>query len=427
MDAQLTVFLFEHKAGLLQQEDGRLRFSYDPIWLTDPAAMPLSQSLPLRKESFDDRASRPFFAGLLPEGDLRVRLAKILQVSRKNDFALLDGLGGECAGAVTLLPGDGQAMENLVAPAPQWLDDEALALLLDTLPKRPMLAGSADLRLSLAGAQDKLPVLVEEKNGHLRVAVPPRLAPSSHILKPEIPDLPGSVHNEAFCMTLASACGLTAARAFPHGIPASGDIFLLVERYDRHMEEGGQIRRLHQEDFCQALGVAPEYKYQNEGGPDAMACFGLLRSAARPSAPEVLRLLDYVIFNALVGNNDAHAKNFSLLYQERYPTLAPMYDVLCTAVYPHLSERMAMKIGGKYRFNDLLCRHWEAFAQSSDLSPAQVKKRVLHMAKLIPHQADKLLRGFTASGLFHEILDSILVIIKERCTLSIRRLEGLSS
>lgn len=135
---QLKVFLFGRKVGALQQEDGRLRFAYDPAWLAAPKSVPLSQSLPLREEPFDDKAARPFFAGLLPEGDLRVRLAKILQVSRQNDFALLDGLGGECAGAVSLL---------------------------ETLPKRPMLVGEAGLRLSLVGVQDKLPVLAEEGQG----------------------------------------------------------------------------------------------------------------------------------------------------------------------------------------------------------------------------------------------------------------------
>jgi serine/threonine-protein kinase HipA len=141
----------------------------------------------------------------------------------------------------------------------------------------------------------------------------------------------------------------------------------------------------------------------------------LLRSAARPSAPEILRLLDGVIFNALMGNNDAHAKNFSLLYDKRYPTLAPLYDILCTAVYPHLSDRMAMKIGGKYRFGDLFPRHWESFAKSAGLSPAQVKKRVLHLAGLMPGQARMLLDKFAASGLAHDIQGHIAVLIEDRC------------
>ncbi|UQZ90578.1 toxin HipA [Deltaproteobacteria bacterium Smac51] len=424
MPRQLTVFLFNQKVGALQQEDGRLRFAYDPAWLNNPEGRPLSQSLPLRAEPFDDRSARPFFAGLLPEGDLRVRLAKILQVSRQNDFALLDGLGGECAGAVTLLEEHTEILPPS-APSPlHWLDDEELTGLLETLPKRPMLVGESGLRLSLAGAQDKLPVLAEYADGQIRVALPPRQAPSSHILKPEIADLPGSAHNEAFCLTLAAACGLPAARAAVHQIPSSGRIFLLVERYDRRRRPDGQLERLHQEDFCQALGVAPEYKYQNEGGPDLAACFELLRSATRPSAPEILRLLDGVIFNALVGNNDAHAKNLSLLYDKQYPTLAPLYDVLCTAAYPHLTDKMAMKIGGKYRFNDLFQRHWEAFAKSAGLSPAQVKKRVLQMSEIIPSEAHRLYGEFAAYDLAHDSLGKVVSIIGERCILIKQRVQS---
>ena len=424
MARELLVYLFGRKVGVLQQEDGRLCFSYDHAWLKAPEARPLSQSLPLRDEPFDDRASRPFFAGLLPEGDLRVRLAKILQVSRQNDFALLDGLGGECAGAVSLVEAEAETQPIPEKSVPHWLDDDELTKLLETLPKRPMLVGEAGLRLSLAGAQDKLPVLAEERDGRIRVALPPRQVPSSHILKPEIADLPGSVHNEAFCLTLAAACGLKAAKAIVHQVPSSARTFLLVERYDRHQGNDGQLERLHQEDFCQALGVVPEYKYQNEGGPDLAACFELLRSATRPSAPEVLRFLDGIIFNALIGNNDAHAKNFSLLYEKQYPTLAPLYDVLCTAAYPHLTDKMAMKIGGKYRFNELFPRHWERFAKSAGLSQAQVKKRVSQMADALPSRSQKLLENFGGCGLVNGILVDICSLIKERCALAIQPLKS---
>ncbi|MDR1162638.1 MAG: type II toxin-antitoxin system HipA family toxin [Candidatus Accumulibacter sp.] len=421
MSRQLRVFLFGHKVGKLRQENGRLHFSYDAAWLSAPESKPLSQSLPLRVEAFDDNETRPFFAGLLPEGDLRIRLAKILQVSRQNDFALLDGLGGECAGAVTLVEDEVEKMSVPVPSAPHWLEDEGLARLLETLPKRPMLVGEVGLRVSLAGAQDKLPVLAEEREGQLRVALPPRQAPSSHILKPEVADLPGSAHNEAFCLTLAAACGLKATRASVYRVKYSEHVFLLVERYDRRRGLDGQLERLHQEDFCQALGIAPEYKYQNEGGPNLTACFELLRSSIRSSAPEILRFLDGVIFNALVGNNDAHAKNFSLLYDKEYPTLAPLYDVLCTAAYPHLSDKMAMKIGGRYRFGDLFPRHWEGFAKSIGLSSSQVKKRVLQMAGIVPAQAHKLANDFISFGLAHDILEKIVSLVDARCALVTRR------
>ena len=326
-----------------------------------PSSTPLSQSLPLRAEPFDDRATRPFFAGLLPEGDKRRLIAQALQVSRQNDFALLDGIGGECAGAVTLLePGQTPAVANMVT-ATRWLDDADLLRLLDDMPQRPMLAGQQGLRLSLAGAQDKLPVVATDDG---RIGLPLNGAPSTHILKPAITGVDGSVFNEAFCMTLAAALKLNVATVRIQRV--ADRQFLLVQRYDRlptveTSAEASSVAgaapsdrapvpaphpqpptRLHQEDFCQALGVPPEHKYQNEGGPDLAQCFALLRQATRPSAPHILRLLDKVVFNALIGNHDAHGKNFSILYGHTGAGLAPLYDALSTAVYPHLTDKMAI-------------------------------------------------------------------------------------
>ena len=173
---------------------------------------------------------------------------------------------------------------------------------------------------------------------------------------------------------------------------------MLVERYDRIREPDDRPRRLHQEDFCQALGVAPEYKYQNEGGPTVTDCFALVRKATRPAALYVPQLLDAVLFNTLVGNNDAHAKNYSLIYGAGGTTLAPLYDVLCTAVYPDLTPKMAMKIGGHYKFSDIFPRHWERFAQSADLSAPQVRRRLLELTQLLPQAARKLRDEFTARG-----------------------------
>lgn len=157
-------------------------------------------------------------------------------------------------------------------------------------------------------------------------------------------------------MLLAEAMGLHPAHARIYSVQERS--FLLVERYDRVVNEA-ELQRLHQEDFCQALGVVLEMKYQNEGGSGLAQCFGLLRSVSKPSAPQVLRLLDGVIFNALIGNHDAHGKNFSLLYGARSPVLAPFYDLLSTAVYPTLTPKMAMKIGSKYKFGKLEPKHWE--------------------------------------------------------------------
>jgi len=337
-------------------------------------------------------------------------------VSGQNDFALLDHIGGDCAGAVTFLE-PGQAL-----PVPthsddvQWLSDEEVVAILDELPRRPMLAGKDGLRLSLAGVQDKLPVVFDGA----RIGLPLNGTPSSHILKPAIHAFEDSVINEGFCMALAEAMQLKPAKSKVHWVLDRS--FLLVERYDRLIDAQGQRQRLHQEDFCQALGVVPEMKYQNEGGPDLAQCFDLVRRLTHPSAPHILRMLDYVTFNALVGNHDAHAKNFSLLYAGKSAILAPLYDVLSTAIYPNLTPKMAMKIGGKYEFSEVQARHWDQLLEAVGLGKAQARKRILALAKSMPTTARELQsdpsRGFTRHG----VVEKIVALIEQRSDLTLRRL-----
>jgi len=417
MARHLDVWLLGAHVGTLSQIEGRLSFAYSPGVTTA-----LSQSLPIRPEPFDDRASRPFFAGLLPEGVKRKQIAKTLQVSAQNDYALLESLGGECAGAVTLLEPGQTPPASDAPPEVRWLDSKQLLQVLDEMPLRPMRAGDDGLRLSLAGAQDKLPVVLDTDG--MRTGLPLNGSPSTHILKPPIAGVDGSVFNEAFCMALAGAIKLDVARTEIRAIAdgAQPRHYLLVERYDRYT---GVLRlRLHQEDFCQALAIVPEHKYQNEGGPGLTQAFALLRSATRPSAPQTLKLLDFVVFNVLIGNHDAHGKNFSLLYTPAGVVLTPLYDALCTAVYPQLTEKMAMKIGSKYKFSEVMERHWGQFATDAVLSPAQVKKRILDIARRLPDLARATQARFHSQSNEHPIIDQIVTLIDQRCALTIARLSA---
>lgn len=416
MAHELDVWLFAERVGTLALMDGRLNFCYTPAWLSHQNAVALSASLPLQAGPFDDRKTRPFFAGLLPEGQMRRLIAQQFQVSGQNDFALLDHIGGECAGAVTFFE-PGQALPAATGNDDvQWLSDDEVIAILDELPRRPMLAGKDGLRLSLAGAQDKLPVVFDGA----RIGLPMGGAPSSHILKPAIHAVQDSVINEGFCMALAEAMQLKPAKSKVHRVLDRS--FLLVERYDRLIDGQGYRQRLHQEDFCQALGVVPEMKYQNEGGPDLAQCFDFVRRATRPSAPQILRLLDCVIFNALIGNHDAHAKNFSLLYSGKAPVLAPFYDTLSTAVYPTLTPKMAMRIGGKYKFGEIQARHWERFAESVGLTKALARRRILELAKSLPAMARKLQSDSGHGFAGNAVVEQINVLIEQRCALTIRRL-----
>lgn len=418
MPRDLTVYLLGEPTGTLRQRDsGRLTFAYASAWLEHPAARPLSLSLPLRETPYDDRHTRPFFAGLLPDELARERLARYLGVSRRNDFALLAEVGGECAGAVALYPPDTrpppEGQGELVA-----LDEAALADLLRDLPRRPLHAGG-ELRLSLAGAQDKM-ALVDQGGVFF---LPRGGLPTTHILKPAIEQFAETVPNEYFCLRLAAQLGLqvpAVAMGAAKGIP-----YLLVERFDRIRDAAGAVRRLHQEDFCQALAIPPERKYQGEGGPSLAQSFDLLGACLRP-ALDRLELLRRVLFNYFLGNADAHGKNFALLHRSAGSTLAPAYDLLSTIVYQGLSDRMAMKIGGKNRFNDVFPRHWQRFAIAAGLAPPRVRRDLLAMAEKLPSTArllaDELKPTLAPSGL--HMIEQVVRVVQEHADHVVRSWDG---
>jgi len=369
----LEVFLNEQSVGRLKQDDsGSLWFSYNDEWLGSDSAMPLSVSLPLRTQPFSRNECRPFFAGLLPEEASRSLIAKAFGVSDKNDFALLEKIGGECAGAVSLIPPGERPMDGMASY--REISTAELADKILDLPKHPLLAGQEGIRLSLAGAQGKLAVAIRDGKFFL----PLNGSPSTHILKPQGAHFEGLVENEFFCMRLAASAGLEAATV---AIGTAGkERFLQVERYDRKVLLGGDLKRVHQEDFCQALGIPPELKYQQEGGPNLKKCFAILRSVSSVPGPDVLRLFDAVVFNYLIGNNDAHGKNFSFLFDSRRATLAPLYDLVCTQAYEGVAAEMAMKIGDERNPQRIFTKNWRKFFDASALGQAQATKRLKSLA-----------------------------------------------
>jgi serine/threonine-protein kinase HipA len=428
MARTLEVALFGDRVGeLVQTDSGRLQFTYDAAWSEVGGAF-LSLSLPVREEPFDHRASEPFFGGLLPEEGVRDRVARYLGVSARNDFALLEQIGGECAGAVTLtLPGESAGhMDGSTAVSEEdaeaglrALTPERLAKLLDELPHRPLLAGG-ERRLSLAGAQDKVAVSLVEGE----IAIPIGVEPTTHILKTPILGFAGTVANELLCMRTAARVGLRVASAERR--VASGREFLLVERFDRIFRDDGSVDRVHQEDMCQALGVPTRLKYQSEGGPSLPDCFGLLTEHARRPAMDRLALLRATAFNVLIGNADAHAKNFSLVHAAEGISLSPLYDLLSTLAYEDLSPRYAMKIGSKAEFKNIRARHWDALAEASGLAPAQVRRELKEMLGKLPNaleagaaalQAEQLERGAT------EMVERLVRATRERCDLTAVRLK----
>ncbi len=184
---------------------------------------------------------------------------------------------------------------------------------------------------------------------------------------------------------------------------------MLAERYDRVRDEEDNIQRVHQEDFCQALGIPAEIKYQSAGGPSLADCFGLIREASSAPALDLIALLDAVIFNLLIGNHDAHAKNFSLLYRpDQSIRLAPLYDLVCTVYYEELTDKMAMKIGGEAKSALIHPGNFDRFATAAGLGAGQARAR-------IPALADRLLEEIPGIDKPNPVSEAVAALITERC------------
>lgn len=213
-------------------------------------------------------------------------------------------------------------------------------------------------------------------------------------------------------MALAAAIALTVA---PVDARVARDrSYLLVTRYDRRFDRAGVAERLHQEDFCQALGIVPEHKYAEEGGPTFSVCFELLRRAATRPGLEVLKLLDAAIFNTIVGNADAHGKNFSLLYEDDGVGLAPLYDLLCTVAYENLSPRFAMKIARAATLQEINAKTWGAFATDASLSAPFVRRRVGTMIEAVTSKLPAVVDRATGAGLDGAALNNYAALIRAR-------------
>lgn len=374
MTRTLGVWFRGQRVGTLSERDsGQLDFRYSQSWLSREASFAISHSLPLEPSTDPTLATR-FFGNLLPEGIVRGALCRRLGISEDNDFAMLAAIGGDCAGALSVLV-DGEA-----PPKPEKGLLPITRAKLDGYLRQPPAYASAlddDARLSLAGAQDKLGVAV----GGKRLFLPRGMTPSTHILKLPNRDFAALPQNEALVMRLADAVGLPSSRT-SLWLAASHPL-LLVERYDREIDEHG-VRRLHQEDFCQALGVDRRRKYEADGGPSFAACVALVRERSSSALIDTQALLSWLVFSAIVGNRDNHAKNLALLRAETGQwRLAPFYDLVCTAAYRRLTPRLAFSIGGQHDAGNLPKSAWEAEATAVDVARS-------HLLGLVDEMLDRV-------------------------------------
>jgi serine/threonine-protein kinase HipA len=384
MTDTLTVLLDDAVAGSITRLDqGRLRFDYDGEYRGRSGATPLSVSMPPSIRSHLDREISPWLWGLLPDNErVLARWSREFQVPAKPFSLLSTPIGHDCAGAVRFAPVE-EAPQLLAEPGKvTWLTEEEVAQRLRELRQdtTAWLGRGFTGQFSLAGAQAKTALLL--KDG--RWGVPAGSAATSHILKPAVQGLDDHDLNEHLCLGAARRAGLVVART---RVARLGDeSAIVVDRYDRRTVDG-ELERIHQEDTCQALGIPPDKKYQNEGGPSAHDLATLFRTVMPPRAAEdaVWRLLDALIWNWLIAGTDAHAKNYSLLLSGGDVRLAPLYDIASALPYDkHERElKFAMKIGGDYRVYPHR-NTWDKAAADLGLSADAVLERVVHLAQVAP-------------------------------------------
>lgn len=351
----------EHLVGTIDTLPGIGEgFSYAEEWLSAPDAKPISLSLPLHERRYSAREIRPFFEGLLPEGAPRSAVAKQLRISPRSYVKILDALGWECIGAVLLHGADKRPQAAYIR-----LDEDQLTEIATTL-KDTSAWLSEETRMSLAGAQPKTALYRSNEGTWFK---PIGGAPSTHILKPTHSRFADTSTNEALCTKMALRCGLDAPEV--EVVELEGISLLCSTRFDRFISNGsprlnGEIvpTRLHQEDFCQALGLAPETKYEEGHAGYASRMADLIRIHATDPIKDIEKLWNALVFNFVIGNCDAHLKNYALIRSEDWSklSLAPLYDLMSTTSYKGLSRELAVSIGGVRNIDKV---NLDAFAEEA--------------------------------------------------------------
>jgi serine/threonine-protein kinase HipA len=367
----------------------------------------VSLTMSLRSGPVGAERLLPWLANLLPETHL-AEIGQRLKVSPQDIVGLLGHIGRDTAGALSI--GAPRKPGIHLKPAP---DATALERILDELPAKPFLVGERGVSMSLAGVQEKLPVFVDEGGA---ISIPIDGTPSTHILKPGSKRLAGSVENEAFCLTLARACGLGAAEA-TIGV-AGNRRYLLVKRYDRFTDPQGETRRLHQEDLCQLTGNFPSQKYERSSTGRGVTLKMMFDTASDLVSPaERLTLLDAVIFNVLICNSDSHAKNYSILIGAGGSAkMAPLYDLMCAAVYRQVDQSLPQGIAGRFNAPDLRRADWQALADEVGLSGASTLRRVVELAERVSAACDDVAPQVEAlAGDPVRVLEKIINSVRKRC------------
>ena len=433
MTRKLNVYLYGEKTGVLSEDSlGNLQFEYN-----DHAKNPLSVRMPVKADLYDKFYAEPFFDNLIPEGQALDIIANKFHVSKNNTFSILDKIGGDCAGAVSLYENEIPKTSDEI---PIEINEKTIIKIIDSLPENPLFTGIDNApRLSLAGAQSKFAVFKGGDNKYYRSD---ENHPTTHIIKITNKRFTNLLENELFCMKLARLS--LGGNVKPGTVNVdmqilSGHKYLEIERYDRikkyddekawwfednHGNIQGisrpfEVKRRHQEDFCQVLGYLSKRKYQSDGGPKIRDLHDAILRYSSQKATDSYKFIELLMFNYLIGNTDAHAKNFSILHVNKQGRiiLAPAYDLLSTEIYSSniINHEIALKINGKGKYNAVTKKDWLALYEQLGLNPnntlQDMKRNFLNIVKVAESLKDEL----NASEITKcEIYDNIIEIITKR-------------
>ncbi len=366
---------------------GRLSLDYEANWLESPHGHSLSVSMPLGQITYPHKAVLSYLWNLLPENPhVLQRWGQQYHVSAANPFKLLAHVGADVPGAAQFIPPERlEEIQSAQQPTIDWMTIDELA---DRL--RQLRADIAAVRrpgdigkMSLPGAQAKTAYYWDKQRN--RWGVPGRRTPTTHIIKPCVPGFDGLVENEHLCQDIAARLGMPAANSY---VLALDQTYIVVERYDRLPPPPGSslVQRVHQEDMCQALGLMPGRKYQEDGGPGIAQIVTLIRRVSSDPDADVARFLQANMFNWLIGGTDGHSKNYSILVSAGDEIrLAPLYDLSSQLPYPELiALRVSMKIGDHYDIWRVGIADWRKLARTCAIEEERVLRMLTDMAKALP-------------------------------------------
>ena len=391
LDIYIEIREKEYHAGTIETNDiGEAVFSYDEIYMKKPEAVPISVNLPFINEPYSAGRTRTFFEGLLPEGFTRRTVAHFIHAEESDYLKILYALGKECIGAIRVAESDDEEIredyKKISMREMKQLANEGAEKSAEIVSKS---------HLSLTGASGKVGLYFDNQRG--KWYLPTGTAPSTHIVKQSHVRLNAIVVNEQLSMLTAKKLGIEVPETFVinTGDYQDADILLASNRYDRTMAGSARAisgltrpMRLHQEDFAQALGIPSADKYEPGDAQYMKKAFDLIQAVSVSPIEDRMKLWEMIVFDFLIGNTDAHLKNFSLLYNEdgRGIRLAPAYDLVSTTVYTQSTKDMAFRIGGVHSINQM---KRDTFLEAAEM---------VGMGKHIAMQSfDKLADGFEKS------------------------------